>query len=450
MPFSGRIATPVVFASLWIASLVHADGLPEPRPLGAELPSVAQDSLDPGNPAPRAAGLRGIVTLRQALAASLRHNPRLAVYAWETRAREARILQAGLRPNPEASLEVEDLGFSGTFAGVDESQVTLRLGQLVELGGKRESRLRAAELERTLAGWDYETARLDVLTDTVRVFVEALGAQEMLTVREDAVRLATEAIGIAEARLRVGIAPEVEVTRAKVSRDEAQLEVERARLELDHSRHHLSSLWGEPHAEFERVEGSLEIALEIPDEEAIETRLAQNPELARWSSEEESRRAALALERTRAVPNVTVIGGVRRLFGPDGTTFVGEVAVPLPFWNRNQGAIAEAERRVARAGAERRAAELRVHSAFIDAFETLRGLRDQVRGLDDSILPGIRTTVDQLRRGYEEGRFSQLDVLSAERELAAARVRRVEVLTKFHQGVADLERLLSAPLVTEP
>ncbi len=450
MHFAARLATSVAIASLCVSSMVRAEGLPEPRALGRGLPSVAESPGDDAQPAPEAAGLRGAVTVRRALAAALLHNPALAVFAWETRAREARILQAGLRPNPEASLEVEDIGFSGPFAGVDSSQVTLRLGQLVELGGKRASRMRAAELERTLAGWDYESARLDVLTDTARAFVETLGAQEMVTVREDSVRIATEAIGIAEARLRAGISPEVEVTRARVARDEARLEVERARLELDHSRHHLSSLWGEAHAQFDRVEGSLETALEIPDEEEIEARLSRNPEIARWDSEEQSRRAALELERTRAVPNVTVIGGIRRLLGPDGTTFVGEVAIPLPFWNRNQGAIAEAQRRVARSAAERRAAELRVHSAFIDAFETLHGLRNQAQGLETSILPGMRDTLEQLRRGYEEGRFSQLDVLSAERELAAVRARRVEVLTKFHQGVADLERLLAAPLFPEP
>lgn len=448
MSIAFRFAAPVAIASLCAVPMALAEGLPEPRPLGSALSSVADTPS--GAAAPPAHGPRGVVSLRQALAAALLQNPKLAVFALETRAREARILQAGLRPNPEASLEVEDLGFSGDFAGVNESQVTLRLGQLVELGGKRDSRVRAAELERTLAGWDYEQARLDVLTDTARVFVEAVGAQELVAVREDSVRIAGEAIGIAEARLHAGISPEVEVTRAKVARDEALLALEAARLEVDHSRHHLSSLWGEPHAEFERVEGSLEIALEIPEEEEIEARLAQTPEIARWDSEEASRRAILDLERTRAVPNVTVIGGVRRLFGPDGTTFVGEVALPLPFWNRNQGAIAEAERRVARAGAERRAAEIRIHSAFIDAFETLRGLRDQARGLEESILPGNRTALEQLRRGYEEGRFSQLDVLSAERELAAARARRVDVLTKFHQGVADLERLLAAPLVPKP
>ena len=48
----------------------------------------------------------GALTLREALALALTENPELAPFAWQARANEARILQAGLRLNPE-------LGFAG-------------------------------------------------------------------------------------------------------------------------------------------------------------------------------------------------------------------------------------------------------------------------------------------------------------------------------------------------
>ncbi len=436
----------------WLPAAAAAidDGYPEPRPLGDGLPSLAAAPADAADPAPAAAELTGTITLRDALAAALLHNPTLAVYAWEVRAREARILQAGLRPNPEASLEVEDLGFSGDFAGVNESQATLRLGQLVELGGKRTARLRAAELERDVAGWDYEAARLDVLTRTTQAFVAVIGAQDTVAVREEAVRIAQTVLSTAESRLRAGIAPTVEVTRARVAGSEAELERLQASTELDHARHGLSSLWGSPLPQFERVEGSLESALALPSEADLMPLLEQSPELARWGTEEANRRATLALQRSQAIPDVKVIAGVRRLFGPDGTTFVGEVAIPLPLWNKNQGHVAEAERRVARAGAQRRVAEVNARTGFIEAYETLRGLIDQAHGFQTAVLPGTEAAVAQLRQGYEQGRFSQLDVLTAEQARVTARAQYVRVLTEFHQGVAALERVIGAPIDTKP
>ena len=115
------------------------------------------------NPLPEGEAKDGL-TLPQALALALLQNPELAAFSWEVRAVEAHTLQAGLRPNPELGLEVENLTGYGAFQGGRSVQTTLRLSQRVELGGKRSRRLRVAALERDLAAWDYETKRLDVLT----------------------------------------------------------------------------------------------------------------------------------------------------------------------------------------------------------------------------------------------------------------------------------------------
>src|SRR5262245_31632017 len=48
------------------------------------------------------------ITLAEALARTLRSNPELAVYDWEIRMAEARVLQAGVRPNPELSIDIEN------------------------------------------------------------------------------------------------------------------------------------------------------------------------------------------------------------------------------------------------------------------------------------------------------------------------------------------------------
>jgi cobalt-zinc-cadmium efflux system outer membrane protein len=55
------------------------------------------------------------VTLAQAQALALLQNPRLAAFGWEVRAREAQILQAGLLPNPEVDVEVENFAGSGAL-----------------------------------------------------------------------------------------------------------------------------------------------------------------------------------------------------------------------------------------------------------------------------------------------------------------------------------------------
>ena len=131
---------------------------PEPRPLRQHAPAFKAPQTPPTipSPGPQPEEPTGVLTLRQALALALLRNPELASAAWEVRAGEARTLQAGLLPNPEVGVEVENFAGSGEFRGVDAAETTVALSQVIELGGKRLRRARVAALERDLAAWEYE------------------------------------------------------------------------------------------------------------------------------------------------------------------------------------------------------------------------------------------------------------------------------------------------------
>ena len=120
-------------------------GRPEPRPLGREFTALSRLPLQvapaASGPASRnatASGERidgpglplseepaGTIILRQALALSLTGSPELAVFSYETRAAEARTLQAGFRPNPEIAMLTEDFGGNRARGGFQQSQSTL-------------------------------------------------------------------------------------------------------------------------------------------------------------------------------------------------------------------------------------------------------------------------------------------------------------------------------------
>jgi hypothetical protein len=99
-----RVSSSVVLAGVVLLASAHPANAQNPvpeRPLGRDVP-VYQPM--PGDPerreAPSVQNPTGTVTLRDAVALALLNNPGLAAFAWETRARDARILQAGRPPNP--------------------------------------------------------------------------------------------------------------------------------------------------------------------------------------------------------------------------------------------------------------------------------------------------------------------------------------------------------------
>jgi cobalt-zinc-cadmium efflux system outer membrane protein len=427
---------------------------PEPRPLGHNIPAFQAPEEPPANPSrrPQPEEPTGVLTLRQALAQALLGNPRLASVAWEVRAGEARTLQAGLLPNPEVGVGVENFAGSGEFRGVDAAEATIALSQVIELGGKRLRRACVAALERDLAAWSYEAARVDVFTATTKAFVDVLSAQAQLTLNEDLVRLADQVLSTVAARVQAGQVTPVEEIRARVALSTSRIALERAGRELVAARERLAATWGSTAPAFERVEGAMERIVPIPSAERLAQRIGQNPDLARWVAETAQRQASVELEEARRIPDVTANGGVRRLSETRDTALIMQLSIPLPVFDRNQGAILEARYQLARAGEERRAAEVRVLTELAATYAELSSAFTEATTLQNEVLPGAQSAFEAFSEGYRQGKFGFLDVLDAQRTLFEARGRYIEALTAYHRAVTEVERLIGEPLeaVTVP
>lgn len=403
-------------------------------PVAGQTPSSAPAAVNP----------TGDVSLRDALSLSLVQSPELLSFDAGRRAAEARPLQTRYLPNPVLNATLEDLGPSGAVsdrADVLQPQTTVQLSQLVELGGKRAARQRLAGLERDLATWDYEAARLDVLTRVSAAFLDVLGGQQ-------AVAQAAQALGVAEqvrqtvaARVAAGVVSPIEETRANVLVANAQIDTDRARQILDAHRRQLVTHWGSTTATFTSATGDLEGLPVVPPLTALEAALRRNPDLARWVAEVEQRQAALALARSTRVPDVTISAGYRRFTSVDANAVVVGASVPLPWFDRNRGGIQAAEAAVDQAHHAARAAELNLVARLAEAYGALASAQGDLTTLRSRVVPGARAVFDAVREGYELGRFGLMDVLDAQRTLVDANGRYLQALTTFHRAVITVERL---------
>jgi cobalt-zinc-cadmium efflux system outer membrane protein len=407
---------------------------PPPQPPEAVLPAQAVT-----NPA-------GVLTLAQAQALVLLQHPQLAAFGWEVRAGEARTLQASLPPNPEVELEVEDFAGSGALQGFQSAEITIHLSQLVELAGKRQKRMRVAALERDLATWDYEAARVEVLTQVTQAFVEVLSAQQRLSLNLELVRLAEQVLRTAAERVRAGKVSPVEETRAQVALSTSRIVLERTQRELDAARERLVVTWGGRAPAFDRAEGTLEPMAAIPSAARLAERIAQNPDIARWATEMTQRQAALTLARAQRVPDPTIGGGFRHARETGDNSLVMTFSMPLPIFNRNQGEVLEARYRLAKVEDERRAAEVQVRTALAEAYGALASAFVEATRLHNEVLPGAQQAFDAVSEGYRQGKFGFLEVLDAQRTLFESRGRYLEALAAYHRAVAEVERLIGEPL----
>jgi cobalt-zinc-cadmium efflux system outer membrane protein len=428
-----------------IAALAASAEPPPPLPLASGLPAYAAPA-DPEAAPDVPPEPVGSIVLGDALAAALARSPALAAFSWEVRAREAALVQAHARPNPELRAEIEDFAGSGPVSGFDAAQTTLSVSQLLELGGKRGRRVERAGLERDLAGWDYEAARLAVATSTAEAFFRVLALQRRLAIAEDGRGVAGDAVRAVEAAVRAGGVSPVEAARARVARERAGLEHAALARELAAARTALATHWGASDARFERAIGDLDALALPPPLTALLPLAEESPGLARFASELAARRAALAAEQAERTPDVRLaLGGRHYADGGDGGV-VAELSLPLPLFDQRRGALLEARYRLRRAESERRAADVAIGAALRSAHQRLTGAFEEALALRERATPEAERAFEGAREAWRHGLLRYVEVLDTQRTLFALRAEEVDALASYHAARTELEGLIGRSL----
>ncbi len=407
--------------------------------------------------APDKSGHQHELTLRDAIHLALQHNPELAAFSREIQALEGVTLQAGLLKNPELSLNVENAGNIQKLSGdvnsahavaqeVVQQLTTIRVYQILELGGKREARVNAALLSEELAAQDLAIKRTDIIFRIANVFTEVLAAQERLKLAEETKMTAQNVVNSVSERVQGGKVPPIDETKVKLGLSTTRIELEQAQRDLSSARKRLALLWNSSTPNFSKVLGDLEAVIAPPEFESLETRVLGNPVALRAQKNIEQRKALLEVEETKRIPNVTINAGAVHHAQLGGSTVVAGLQIPIPVFDRNQGNLKEAHQRVSKAVDEQMATELRLKTELAQSYEALSAAWNEVHILKDEILPGAKSSFSVTRRGYELGKFGLLELLDAQRILFQNQLLYVRALANYQRLVNDIERLISAPM----
>lgn len=381
------------------------------------------------------------IDLSEALSRALRDNPGLQRFPLERRAAEARKLQAGRRPNPSLELDVENFAGSGEYRGADGLETTLRFGQLLERNSKREARTILAENGLLRADSDFALARLDVLVETTRRFIDVVETQQQLALAERGVDLAKQVLQDAQRRVNAGAASTLEQHRAQIALSRAELEVEHYEHLLLTQRRWLASQWGEKEETFLKAEADLLALPEVADDETLQTRLLRSPDYLQYDIERRLRDSEVILARAQASVDPTVSAGLRRFERSQDIALIATLSVPLTVRDRNQGNIAAATALRDSVEYSQQNALLQAQTALYDLSQELRHARTLVDTLRNELIPEAEAALKLTLRGYANGRYSQLEVLDA-RSTALELQRELLInAADYHRVLAAIERM---------
>lgn len=413
------------------------------RPLRAVLIGVSVAALQAGatiaGPAPPYAEL-----LRQAQTSA----PRLAEARAEIARAQGLARQAGARPNPVLGVEVENFAGSGPFEGADLSETTASIEQTLELGGKRGARVAAGRAEVDAARLRAIEIGAQYAFDLAEAYAQAEAADRRIALAGESLGLAEEDARIATALVEAGREADLRRVQAGAAMQAARAALEEARAAQATAFGNLTALSGAP-APITSVAVSLLAQADQPMAVSSPDPLASPTYLAAAAAREAAARR-IRVERSRAVPDLTVSVGVRRFQEDDATAAVAGVSAPFPLFDRNRGNISAAQ-------AELSAAEARLDSARLDSEANARAGVARISATDSRLAAareGERTADEAYRLtriGYEGGKLDLVELLNARRALAEARAQTIDAALARLSAQAALARLQgSAPFGDQP
>jgi outer membrane protein, heavy metal efflux system len=387
-----------------------------------------------------------VLTLRDAMVLAAQRNPDLAHFAFELKAQDARIEQAGQLPPLHFNAGLENFAGSGAASTLSGAELTLSLSRVVELGGQAQRRVDVARSEREYIDVTRQAAQLDALAEVARRFIHVASDQEQLQLTQLATGLAEDTLAEVTRRVDAARSPAVEQSRARIVLSRARLEQEHAEHELLTSRRRLAAMWGDRDAQFARVETDLFRMPRIADFDALVRQLSSGPQFLQFASEARQREAELQLAIARARASLTWSIGARRLERDGDVALVAGISLPLSGARLAAPAIAGARAEKSAVQAREQSARVRAEASLYELVQELRHAIAETQLLRDEVMPQIEEALQATEYAWERGRYSYLEWTEAQGERVSLQRALIEAAANAQIFQVEIERLTGAAL----
>jgi cobalt-zinc-cadmium efflux system outer membrane protein len=384
------------------------------------------------------------LSLQAAIRRVLESNPALRAEAASVQALSQQARLDSLKPAPTLGAELENVGGSGDVSGLRGAEATLRLGQVVELGGKRAARRERGEAIVARQELEIARKRLDLATEATKRYIAIVEAQDDLALTARQVALAKDTQTAVQQRVERGVAPEADLALAEITLARAELAREHAEHEQASARFSLASLWGETGGADITAEGDLLALPPLPDFEALAARLPATPDVIAFDRDLTRIEAERRVAKAAAKPDLAFTAGVRRLEALDDQALVFSFSMPFGTPERSAYAVARTDAELDAVTARRDAARLEAQQQLFARLQELRHARTEVQALSQRMIPAAERGLALTRQGYDDARYSLLQLTQVQTTLLQLHLERLAAATRYHTLLADIERSTAA------
>ncbi len=362
-------------------------------------------------------------------------NPDLAAARLRIREAIGRMKQSGRLENPQLETEFEhdrrfregrlEIGISQRFPVTDR----LRLEKQVTLAAVETAEAEVLDVERRLVA----SAR--------GAFVRVLAIRQRRELLKEQETLAEQLAGFIAAAAEKGEGSPLDAGQARL--EAARLATESRRLDAEEAAAagELKPLLGLPPSAGLHLSGKLGDAILPAGGKAI-----RRPDLDAARLDAQAAAGDIAVERARSREDMEAGFFLAAERSEDTAAIAGiRLKIPLPFWNRNEGAIEEAAARRERKEKEASALAANIRHEAAAAFAEMRQWAAMIAELSDKLLPLAKDQAARTEAAWREGQGELQTVLRAREQSLELAASRLDALREFHLARVRYEAAIGQP-----
>jgi cobalt-zinc-cadmium efflux system outer membrane protein len=385
------------------------------------------------------------LTLDNAIDIAIAGNKELQAARYSVDQARARLLQAGVLPNPRLELAKRD---DRLFRNEGEYTASIGVSQQFPVTGRIARQRDVARVDVALALAEIGQAELKLAGDVASGFYRVLALNRQIEIRDRLIEVDLKLVKGTRNRFKAAEVSELDVNAAQL--DLQRLNQERTLLLSQRTTQlaQLSQLLGSSAAQALELDDSLPATESLPAlQESQQEALIWRPDLRFAQLNAERARADQALARSQRWEDWNVSLGVeqgRQVIDGGAPQRIGRtigvtLSIPLPFFNGNQGRIAETLAAGNQAEARIEALRFSIRSEVAIAFGEAERLQRVLSGYQRNMLPLSERNVRLAQQGYDQGLVSIVEVVQAQRQQADLNSAYLNTLDQYLQASARLQ-----------
>ncbi|MCP4050872.1 MAG: TolC family protein [bacterium] len=359
-------------------------------------------------------------------------NLEIKVASENIKSKKALLKQAGVLPNPEIELESENIFGNGGNTGLKNAETTAKTGFLIELGGKRYFRVKAAQKRKEISELEYLNVLINKIISSSKIGTEILRQQELLILDKERFKINQLFSKEIEARVQKGRLSVVEQKRANMLVFQSNLKIKQRRLMLNSTKNQLSASWGYSEAQFDLLEGDLSNFDSVTPLNILVNRLSENIALKLKRAEVELAKEEIKFQKSLGTQDLFIGGGIKHENSSNDKSFILSTSIPIAIFDQNSAAIESSNSNLKQKELAMKNTFIQVQNKLKTLYLEIQMLKIEIDSLRQEIIPESREIFNTLQEGYLKGKFSYLEVLESQNTLFEFKENYIDTLAQYH------------------